>query len=174
MCFFNLDDERPLRSEQRPARDAGPGAWPSGQDGHYRVSDAERDRVAARLRQHATDGRLSFDEFGTRLDECLSATTYDQLRYVLRDLPLLTVQPTGSPRARLGSVFPATVLIAAALIVAIGATLAGHVFPFLPLVPVVAWALIGVWRLRVWRILRAGPRPQALKDRLGFEDLDRV
>jgi Domain of unknown function (DUF1707) len=51
------------------------------------VSDADRARVAAELREHYESGRLTLDEFQERLDEAHGARTEAQLERVLRQLP---------------------------------------------------------------------------------------
>jgi hypothetical protein len=53
----------------------------------YRVSDADRDRVAAQLRDHYAEGRLSTGELDERLTAALSAKTAGELRRVVADLP---------------------------------------------------------------------------------------
>lgn len=57
------------------------------------VSDADRERVVALLREQAAEGRLDMDEFGQRLDEAYQATTVDQLQHALRELPVPAVAP---------------------------------------------------------------------------------
>jgi class 3 adenylate cyclase len=52
-----------------------------------RVSDADRDRVVNALREHVAAGRLSMDEFNTRIAEALAARTDGELRHALRELP---------------------------------------------------------------------------------------
>jgi Flp pilus assembly protein TadB len=54
---------------------------------HIRVSDADRERVADRLREHFAEGRLSADELDERIAAALSAKTFAELRRVTRDLP---------------------------------------------------------------------------------------
>jgi hypothetical protein len=54
-----------------------------------RASDLDRERVAERLRDAATEGRLSPDELEDRLDVALSARTYGQLHSAMTDLPAL-------------------------------------------------------------------------------------
>lgn len=56
-------------------------------DDRFRTSDADRDRVAARLREHFAEGRLTHEELDERLTAALSAKTYGDLRHVLADLP---------------------------------------------------------------------------------------
>jgi hypothetical protein len=52
-----------------------------------RISDADRERVAARLREHYAEGRLTTDEMEERITAALSAKTYGDLRRVMADLP---------------------------------------------------------------------------------------
>jgi hypothetical protein len=52
-----------------------------------RVSDADRDHVAALLRDHYAEGRLSTGELDERLTAALNAKTSGELRRVLADLP---------------------------------------------------------------------------------------
>ncbi len=56
-------------------------------DHALRASDADRDRVAERLRQAAGDGRLSIAELHDRLDALYAAKTYGELEPVVADLP---------------------------------------------------------------------------------------
>ncbi|HLI39534.1 MAG TPA: DUF1707 domain-containing protein [Streptosporangiaceae bacterium] len=52
-----------------------------------RVCDAERNSVAAELREHFVQGRLTLDELKERLDAALTAKTRGQLDGVMNDLP---------------------------------------------------------------------------------------
>ena len=54
---------------------------------HMRVSDADRERVADRLREHFAEGRLSSEELDERIGAALSATTFGDLRRLTADLP---------------------------------------------------------------------------------------
>jgi hypothetical protein len=56
-------------------------------DDHIRVSDADRDRVTARLREHFAEGRLTQDELDERISAALSAKTFGDLRPLMADLP---------------------------------------------------------------------------------------
>jgi hypothetical protein len=51
-----------------------------------RASDADRERVADRLREAAADGRLSMDEFDERLETAYTSRTHAELRPLTRDL----------------------------------------------------------------------------------------
>lgn len=123
--------------------------------GNLRVSQAERDAVAEQLRQHTTDGRLSLEEFSERLDTCLKAKTYDDLRHVLADLPpLRTPAATGpaSPPARYrqGSFPPHLPILLLALVAAITAAIVtGQAFPFVFLAVWCAVVARRAWR-RGW------------------------
>jgi len=56
-------------------------------DDRIRTSDADRERVAARLREHFAEGRLSSEELDERITAALSAKTFGDLRGVMADLP---------------------------------------------------------------------------------------
>jgi hypothetical protein len=54
---------------------------------NVRVGDADREAVAAQLREHFADGRLTLDELNERLDQAFAAKTRTDLNTVMRDLP---------------------------------------------------------------------------------------
>lgn len=56
---------------------------------HMRASDADRDRIAERLREALAEGRLSPEEHEERLDAVLRAKTVGELAPFTHDLPLL-------------------------------------------------------------------------------------
>ena len=56
-------------------------------DDRFRISDADRDRVAATLRDHFAAGRLTSEELDERLTAMLNAKTFGDLHRVLADLP---------------------------------------------------------------------------------------
>lgn len=58
------------------------------QPSELRASDAERERVAAVLRQAATEGRLDLSEFDERMGLVYAARTYADLEPLTRDLPV--------------------------------------------------------------------------------------
>jgi hypothetical protein len=73
-----------------------------------RASDADRDRVTARLREHFAEGRLTRDELDERITAALNARTFGDLRVLMADLPEPTpalVQARTLPRAAAGPVF---------------------------------------------------------------------
>ena len=59
------------------------------------AGDADRDRVAAVLREAHAEGRLDADELAERLDAAYTARTFGELAVLTRDLP----QPTAPPPA---------------------------------------------------------------------------
>jgi hypothetical protein len=69
-----------------------------------RVGDADREAVAAQLREHYAQGRLSHDEFTERLEAALSARTQRELDGLTSDLPHLRTPTTPLPN---GSLSPA-------------------------------------------------------------------
>jgi hypothetical protein len=68
-------------------------------DDRIRASDADRERIAARLREHYAEGRLNQEELDERIAAALSARTYGDLRRVMADLPEpgMAPQPWGWP-----------------------------------------------------------------------------
>lgn len=68
-------------------------------DDRIRVSDADRERVAERLREHFAQGRLSSEELDERISAALGAKTFGDLRRIMTDLPepeLVRPQARGS------------------------------------------------------------------------------
>jgi hypothetical protein len=62
-----------------------------------RVSDADRERVTARLRDHYAEGRLTSEELDERTSAALHARTFGDLRRVMADLPDPLLMPQGPP-----------------------------------------------------------------------------
>ena len=62
---------------------------------NLRIGDAERDAIAAELREHFAHGRLTLEEFNERLDAVLTAKTQGDLIPITADLP--HVRPAGPP-----------------------------------------------------------------------------
>jgi hypothetical protein len=58
-----------------------------------RVSDEQRERAAAEIREHFAAGRLSDDELSDRVQAAYSARTEQELRTALADLPKLPATP---------------------------------------------------------------------------------
>jgi Domain of unknown function (DUF1707) len=77
-------------------------------DDRLRASDADREHVVARLRDHFAEGRLTRDELDERISAALNAKTFGDLRVLMADLP--EPGPAGTaartlPRAAAGPVF---------------------------------------------------------------------
>jgi hypothetical protein len=126
----------------------------AGRDPNLRAADADRERIAERLRTNHAEGRLDMTEFQQRLERCYEAKTLGELGELVRDLPR---QDEQEERPSFGWFRPwrlaplAPILIA--LIVVTAAT-GHHVFwLWIPLVFV-------LWRMPWWRRRRswAGPR----------------
>jgi len=56
-------------------------------DDRIRASDADREHVTARLREHFAAGRLTSDELDERISAALNAKTHGELRHLMTDLP---------------------------------------------------------------------------------------
>lgn len=54
---------------------------------NIRISDADRERVTVRLREHFAEGRLTQDELDERISATLNAKTFGDLRPIMADLP---------------------------------------------------------------------------------------
>lgn len=77
-------------------------------DRKLRLSDADRERSAARLQAAVGEGRLAFDEFEQRMTALYAARTAGDLEPLVSDLPTTTPGPaardTVELRAKAGSV----------------------------------------------------------------------
>jgi len=107
-----------------------------------RASDADRERVAERLKQAATEGRILAHEFEERLAAALRARTYGDLDDVVADLPgVRMVRPTPAARSRQ--------LIAAHPVLGVALIAAASLVVLLVAAVVIAglFALAGVWIL---------------------------
>jgi len=54
---------------------------------NIRISDADRERVTSRLREHFAEGRITQDELDERISATLNAKTFADLRPIMADLP---------------------------------------------------------------------------------------
>jgi hypothetical protein len=125
-----------------------------GPDPNIRASDAERERMAERLRQSHAEGRLDLTEFQERLDRCYKAKTLGQLAELAGDLPRAEQQVERRSRGWLapwgGRVPVIPILIALIVIAASAGHHAGH-FMFLLWIPIVFL----FWRMSWWRRRRS-------------------
>ncbi len=60
---------------------------------HLRVADEDRERVAARLREHFAAGRITQEELDERLQQTYAARTVGDLDALQTDLPALPLSP---------------------------------------------------------------------------------
>jgi len=70
---------------------------------NVRIGDADREAIAAQLREHYADGRLTLDELNERLDQTFAAKTKADLDVVMRDLPHVARPFTDAPAAGFGN-----------------------------------------------------------------------
>ena len=59
----------------------------TGPDPDLRAADADRERIAERLRQSHAEGRLDMAEFQERLEHCYEAKSLGELALLVRDMP---------------------------------------------------------------------------------------
>ncbi|MEV5569406.1 DUF1707 domain-containing protein [Spirillospora sp. NPDC052269] len=122
-----------------------------------RASDADRDRVAASLREHTADGRLTMDELEGRLEATYAAKTMGDLERVTADLPEADLhnrpipayqRTTVAPPARRGAIWYGTRAMWSAWAVVVGLNIAiwAIVAVTSPVVPYPWWLWIaGPW-----------------------------
>ena len=124
-----------------------------------RVSDADRNGVIELLEQHTADGRLTLEEFETRVDETLAARTGSDLRKVLRDLP---VPDRGRPTRSVPSVAGSVLRFPVIALVVLFWVIVGHL-PLWPLfVAAFLWFRVGAGRHR--RARWGYDRPERIED----------
>jgi hypothetical protein len=70
---------------------------------NLRVGDADREAIAAQLREHYADGRLTLEELNERLDQTFAAKTRADLNVVMRDLPHAAHPLTDAPAGGFGN-----------------------------------------------------------------------
>lgn len=138
-------------------------------DDRIRVSDADRDRVAARLRDHFAEGRLTQEELDERISAALSAKTFGDLRHVMADLPQpepvpATAAPNpqraGHPRIIYRHGPPILPLVLFALLAAVIIPGGGWLFLKLMLAFWLVSCLIGAFAAgRYYRRIRRGWQP---------------
>jgi hypothetical protein len=129
----------------------------TGLDPNLRAADADRERVAERLRKSHAEGRLDIDELQERLERCFGSKTLGELRELVSDLPR---QDLEEDRRRSSGGFPLwrwrmTPLVPILFGLIVISALAGH-HVFWLWVPL----LFLFWRLSWWprSRWRAGPR----------------
>jgi hypothetical protein len=151
-------------------------------DDHIRVSDADRERITGRLREHFAEGRLTSDELDERVSAALNAKTFADLRPLMADLPEPVPAPPRAAHPRPASpppwvayrrgprLMPLLMLVALVALVAPagGGWLVLGLFKVVLMVWLVgclvgAFALAG-WRRRVRRYWRDGYHQHGPRD----------
>jgi hypothetical protein len=107
-------------------------------DPQLRAADADRERHAELLREHAAQGRLTVDELDERLDRVFAARTHGELAPVVADLPAPPRPRSTRPPAWRRPDFAAFLAVNLVLIVIWAATGAGY---FWPIWPLLGWGL---------------------------------
>lgn len=132
----------------------------SGRDLDIRAADADRERIAERLRKSHAEGRLDLAEFQQRLERCYEAKTLGELGELVRDLPRQDEQKGRSSfgwlqpwRWRLAPFAP--ILVA---LILVSAAIGHHAFwLWIPL-------LFIFWRMSWWRRRRSWAGPPRRSD----------
>ena len=133
----------------------------AGRDPSLRASDADRERIAERLRTSHTEGRLDMAEFQQRLERCYEAKTLGELAELVRDLPRHDEpderRSLGWSRPWRWRLAPVAPLLLALIVVLAATGHHHHVFwLWIPLVFLI-WR-ISWWRRRRWPAgARRGP-----------------
>lgn len=66
-----------------------------------RVSDVERQRTIDELRRHCAAGRIDVDEYASRIEKAMSATSLEELDRLRADLPMMRIaDPDGGATGR--------------------------------------------------------------------------
>jgi len=139
-------------------------------DDRMRASDADREALTARLRDHYAEGRLTQDELDERVSAALSAKTFGELRSLTTDLPGPAVVPPhtaarpswggGPPRLR-GHYHrrrpPVPLILLLALLVVLSSGGGWAVFAFFRLI-LVFWLAMMLTRIVVGLVHRRGHR----------------
>ncbi|HLY50528.1 MAG TPA: DUF1707 domain-containing protein [Solirubrobacteraceae bacterium] len=130
----------------------------SGNDPNIRASDADRERVAERLRKGHAEGRLDMTEFQDRLESCYEAKTLGQLRELVRDLPRPEIARQSRSRWLRPSTWVLPPLVPLLLALVVVAAASGHHASWL-WIPFgfLVWKMFAWRRRRWWRDVRRGP-----------------
>ena len=135
---------------------------------HQRFTEADRDKIAGRLRDAFADGRLDQPEFSSRLDQLYTVQTYGELEPLVRDLPAVRTYETpkavqdskpapapgnfperkkdNHPHGRGGAIggFTGVVMINVVIWFVIGLGNCGHWPHFWPVWLLIPWAIIAL------------------------------
>ena len=110
------DEAEPVERRDEPAPVSAAGS----RDPDLRVSQAERDDVAAALARHFADGRLTVEEYEERVEAALAARTGRDLEPLLADLPA-PAAPARARRPRADRRAPRTPALPSARVLAVAA-----------------------------------------------------
>lgn len=139
-----------------------------------RVSDTERQRAIEELRRHCAAGRLDVDEYATRIERALAATTLEELDALRADLPMLRIaDPSQATAGRIWarSNGPGTGGLVASGhpgLSALGDTVSASVVVLLSVIVVVAAVVIALVADWTWAVvLLAGWLAGVVQGRLG-------
>lgn len=130
----------------------------TGRDLHLRAGDADRERIAQRLRQSHAEGRLDLSEFQQRLERCYEAKTFGDLSELVDDLPRPDDRADQSRLSWLRSWrWPLVPLLPFLIVLLLVSAASGHGHHFFWLWVPIAFI---VWRMSWWRRRRwsAGAR----------------
>lgn len=137
-------------------------------DDRMRASDADREALTARLRDHYAEGRLTQDELDERVSAALSAKTFGELRTLTTDLPGPAVVPPhtaarpswGGPppwRRYYHRRPPVPLILLIALLVVLSSGGGWAVFGFFRLI-LVFWLAMMLTRIAIGLVHRRGHR----------------
>ncbi|MEV5964896.1 DUF1707 domain-containing protein [Kribbella sp. NPDC051952] len=138
---------------------------------YQRFTEADREKIAGRLRDAFADGRLDQPEFSSRLDQLYTVQTYGELEPLVRDLPPVRTYQTpevvkdskpapapgdfperkkgAHPDRRSGAIggFTGVVLVNVVIWFVIGLAGGGHWPYFWPVWLLIPWAIIALGNL---------------------------
>jgi DUF1707 SHOCT-like domain len=114
-----------------------------------RASDADRERIAERLRHAAAEGRILAEELDERLGIAFRARTYGELDALVADLPGKSVAPKARSSMR--------TWVAPAIGLAIAIPIALAVIAAIVFIVTGVLAMWGLWLFVGWWILRSRP-----------------
>jgi Flp pilus assembly protein TadB len=133
----------------------------AGRDPKLRAADADRDRIAERLRKSHAEGRLDMDEFQQRLERCLEARTFGELSELVRDLPRQDDQDERRSlrwsRTWRWRLVPLAPILVAVIVVLAASGHQHHVFWLWIPVVFLLWRMSWWRRRRSWAGTRRGP-----------------
>ena len=131
-----------------------------GPDPDLRAADADRERIAERLRKGHAEGRLEMTEFQERLERCYRAKTMGELKELVRDLPLerqVEQRAGGLPGLWRRSMGPVIPILIAVFVLAAASGHGHHVFWLWIPILFIVWRLSWFRRRRSWTGARQRP-----------------